>query len=134
MANFIKIFSPLLFLFFFYDAYTQKRTISLLKEAKGFVLCYCIQKEYELADSTFKKKLKDYSGAYYVQVSDLSIAAIERLSIYVDSNAHKYRGIPMEKSPANPSANMAAYSCLKMYESKKIEIFIRRLLSNSKYR
>jgi len=130
----IKITYRFLFwlVFFPLSGFCQAKKNSLLfSEAKGYVLCECIRRGYTAADSSLSTKLKDYSGAYFVQISALSLSAQKKISLYVTENIGKYEGVPAEKSASNPTANMVTYSCWKLYESKKVSNYIKKLMRSA---
>ena len=106
----------------------QKRNSLFVNEAKGYALCECIRIGYARADSTLAHKLKDYSGSYFVQKSNLSIDEMEKLSTYITDHLKKHSAIPSASGPSNSTANMVGYTCWKLYESKKLRAYINKLM------
>lgn len=93
-----------------------------LEEAKGYALCVCIMHMNKFVDSTSVIN-KDYSGEYFVQLSQLSLYEIIRIKEYVEKKCMNYWGISK-----NPEANMIAYSSWRFYNSKELDNFIRKTL------
>lgn len=89
------------------------------KEAQGYLLYYCIKEEYNSIDHN-KNALynKDYSGSYYVQMTNLPLPVIDSLNTYYKNKIIDYRGIPQERS--NDSlATMTCWSCIQLVEAKE---------------
>ena len=98
---------------------TQKERF---EEAKGYALYACIAHMNKSVDSTSVIN-KDYSGEYFVQLSNLSLEEIIRIKEYVDKECMNYWSISH-----NPEGNMIAYSSWKFYNSKDLDNFIHKTL------
>lgn len=104
--------------------YAQKQ----FKEAKGYLLQYCIMKEYNSIDSNKMAPYnKDYSGSYYVQMTDLPLPLLSSLQTYYKDNIASYRGFPKE-GVHDPVANMTCWSCIRLAEAKATKKFIKKAL------
>ena len=97
-----------------------------LEEAKGYALYACIAHMNKFVDSTSFIN-KDYSGEYFIQLSNLSLDEIIRINEYVDKEYMNYWSISQ-----NSKGNMIAYSSWNFYNSKELDNFIRKTLK--KYR
>lgn len=91
-----------------------------LEEAKGYALYTCIRHMNKVVDSTSVIN-KDYSGEYFVQLSNLSLVELIKIKEYVEKECMNYWGITQ-----NPEGNMIAYSSWKFYSSKELDNFIRK--------
>lgn len=92
------------------------------EEAKGYALYACIAHMNKFVDSTSVIN-KDYSGEYFVQLSNLSLEEIIRIKEYVDKKCMNYWSISH-----NSEGNMIAYSTWKFYNSKDLDNFIHKTL------
>lgn len=95
------------------------------EEAKGYALYACIAHMNKFVDSTSVIN-KDYSGEYFVQLSNLSLDEIVKIKEYVDKECMNYWGISQ-----NPEGNMIVYSSWKFYNSKELDDFIRETLKKN---
>jgi hypothetical protein len=101
-----------------------KKEMTTLKAAKGYALCYCINKHYSKRDTACPQKSTDYSGAYFVQQTDLSVDMMDKITAFIDEQyGHFYPGPPAE----NRKGNMVCFTCWQLYESKKPQNFLRKL-------
>lgn len=122
MGNQLKI-ATIVFLCSF-NLFAQRKTN--FKEAQGYLLYYCIKEEYNSIDSD-KNALynKDYSGSYYIQMTNLSLQVIDSLNMYYKNKIIKYRGIPQEGSH-DSLATMTCWSCIQLVEAKETRKYIKK--------
>ena len=104
--------------------YAQKQ----FKEAKAYLLQCCIISEYNNIDSNNRAPYnKDYSGSYYVQMTNLPLPLLSSLHTYYKDNIASYRGFPKEGSH-DAVANMACWSCIRLVEAKATKKFLKKSL------
>ncbi|OJU74341.1 MAG: hypothetical protein BGO09_10960 [Bacteroidetes bacterium 47-18] len=97
-------------------------------DAKGYLYYYCIKEEYNAIDSNVNNPYnKDYTGSYFVQMTNLSIQVMDSLHSYYDRSIKAYRGIPKESS-YDATANMACLSCRELCEAKETRKYIKRII------
>lgn len=124
MGNQLKMIIVVVFTFYSSSLFPQKQ--KNFKEAQGYLLYYCIKEEYNSINSNKKTPYnKDYSGSYYVQMTDLPLQLLDSLHLYYKSKIGKYRGIPQESS-SDSLANMTCWSCLQLIEAKETRRYIKK--------
>lgn len=100
------------------------------KDAKGYLLYYCIKEQYKAIDNNNSTPSnKDYSGSYYVQLSSLSLKVLDSLHIYYENMIQRFVGIPKESS-YEPLSNMVCWTCFNLIEAKETRKYIKRLLKS----
>lgn len=107
---------------------SSAQNIKRFNDTKGYLLCHCILKEYNIIDNSSQNAYnKDYSGSYFMQMTDLPIQILDSLEVYYKKSINKYRGNPQENS-FDANANMASYTCWNFYEAKETDKYIKKLI------
>jgi uncharacterized protein YecT (DUF1311 family) len=107
----------------------QKKMAS---DAKGYLYYYCVKEEFNAIDSNKNAAYnRDYSGSYFVQMTDLPIQILDSLQSYYKRNIKNYRGVPQENS-FDSIANMTCWSCWSLCEGKRTQKFIKHITKRSK--
>lgn len=123
-----KIIIPIMGIFLsipFFSCSIPAKSI-FVNEAKGVALCRCLSILNHNIDSS-SLILRDYSLSYFIEYSSLSPESIYQINSHVDSIIFHYIEIPKEIG-----GNMAGYSCWKYYESKDLELFLKKLYKMQK--
>lgn len=97
-----------------------------LKEAKGYALCACLACMNRSVDSLSTIN-NDYSGSYFVQLSQLTLDEMATIRKFVNRECMKFWGTPQD-----PKGNMIGYSVWKFYESPELDRFIRQTIKPQK--
>ena len=104
--------------------YAQKKED--VKDLKIYALCSCVNKNYSSIDSTFYSA--DVTNAYILQHAPLSIEKFEKFDQFIKANTSLYyKEFPYGSYDA-PKANMVFSFCMKFYESKGLDKFIKKLI------
>lgn len=123
MGNKLVIFG--LYIILPFSLFSQIKKIEA--DAKGYLYYCCIKGEYNTIDSNNSTAYnKDYSGSYFIQMTDLSMQIMDSLYLYYQQNIIKYRGVPQESS-FDTTANMGCLSCWKLCEAKDTRKYIKRI-------
>lgn len=111
------------------STFSQRKKLEA--DAKGYLYCECIRLEYNAFDNNSNAAYNaDFSGSYFVQMTNLSMQAMDSLYLYYKTNISNYRGIPQESS-SKIIANMACYSCWKLCEAKDTRKYIKRVIKTT---
>ncbi len=109
--------------------YAQKN--SLRTDAKGFLYAHYIYNEYNKFDvDKTGVHNKDFSGSYFVQMTDLPTKVIESLMNYYERNIVDFSNVS-QASSFDAKANMVSLTCWQLCENKKTKKYIRKLIRNS---
>lgn len=131
MGNQIKIFFVFLNTFLMLLQVSAQKSQNF-KDAKGYLLYYCIREQYQMIDSNINSPSnKDYSGSYYVQISSLPLQVLDSLHTYYKKNIKNFIGIPKEGS-YEPLANMVCWNCFNLIEAKTTLQYIKKILKTYK--
>lgn len=102
------------------------------KDARGYLLYYCIKEQYNVIGNDINSPSnKDYSGSYYVQLSNLSLNVLDSLHEYYKNSIQRFIGYPKEGS-YEPLSNMTCWTCFNLIEAKETKKYINRLLKGKK--
>jgi len=111
-------------------SFPQKKSLADL--IKGYLYSYCIIKEYATIDNNNNNVYyKDYSGSYFIQMTDMPLNLLDTVYNFYKLNINKYRGIPQE-SDGNNKANMVCYTCWSFCEANETKRFIKYILKRRK--
>lgn len=98
-----------------------------IKEAKGVALCECYKYLALQYDSINTLPNTDYSIGYFIQNSELSIPIIFKIQEYTRANCMKFYSVPQKLN-----GNMVGFSCWSFYESKDLDLYVRKLIKEYK--
>lgn len=125
MGTKIKISICILILSFLtFNVSAQRK---LKEEAKGVALCECIRYMSLQSDSTSKLAMLDYSGGYFVQISELPLSITLKIQDFTRKYCFDFWAVPQD-----PNGNMIGYSCWQFYKSRELEHFIRRVIKEER--
>ncbi|MBX2889180.1 MAG: hypothetical protein KF829_11085 [Ferruginibacter sp.] len=99
---------------------------------RGYLLYYCIREQYQMIDSNINTPSnRDYSGRYYVQISNLPLQALDSLRTYYKRKIINFIGVPREGS-YEPLANMICWSYFNLIEAKPTIQYMKKILRTYK--
>lgn len=97
------------------------------KDLKIYALSSCIQDNYKRIDDKFMSA--DMTNSFIFQdLSNLSINQLSLFKKFITENTNNYYEELPNKEYEIEKANLIIYKCVKFYESKELDNYIKKLL------
>lgn len=116
----------LLFLLLLISNFSYSQSIKDIRILKKYALYKCISNNYYAVDSTFNSH--DYTSSYIFQVKSIDYELLDKIDRYVKISTSKYYKNGIMENFEDKKANYICWHCSTFYESKDLDVFLKRLL------